>query len=221
MRFLLVEDSDALAEAVASRLALDGHGVDRAATLAEAEIFMDSAPYDLVLLDISLPDGDGRTFLAQQRRAGRETPVIMMTASASVTDRVATLDQGADDYLTKPFDFEELQARCRAVLRRHSGVADSRRQFAGFTFDALGATVTVGGEVRALRARELRLLEILLSRPGQTYSKPHLIDRLFSFDEEVSDNAIEVYIGRLRRKLDGSGARLETLRGVGYRLIPE
>ena len=221
MRFLLVEDSDDLAAAVASRLALDGHGVDRAATLLEARSFLDSAPYDLILLDISLPDGDGRDFLARERQARRDTPVIMMTASASLSDRVSTLDQGADDYITKPFDFAELLARCRAVLRRHAGAADSRQHFKGFTFDALAATLTIGDETRELRARELRLLEILLSRPGQTYSKSHLIDRLFSFDEEVSDNAIEVYVGRLRRKLDGSGARLETLRGVGYRLIPE
>ncbi|TRW99340.1 response regulator transcription factor [Paracoccus sp. M683] len=221
MRFLLVEDSDDLATAVASRLAMDGHGVDRAASLGEARDFLAAAPYDLILLDISLPDGDGRDFLAQERGARRDIPVIMMTASASVSDRVATLDQGADDFITKPFDFAELQARCRAVLRRRQGVVDSRQHFAGFIFDALAATLTVGDEVRELRARELRLLEILLSRPGQTYSKPHLIDRLFSFDEEVSDNAIEVYVGRLRRKLEGSGARLETLRGVGYRLIPE
>ncbi len=221
MRFLLVEDSDELADAVASRLGLDGHGVDRAATLAEAGEYLGAAPYDLILLDISLPDGDGRDFLARERLARRDTPVIMMTASASVSDRISTLDQGADDYITKPFDFAELQARCRAVLRRHAGAADSRQRFAGFVFNSLAATLTIGDETRELRARELRLLEILLSRPGQTYSKSHLIDRLFSFDEEVSDNAIEVYVGRLRRKLDGSGARLETLRGVGYRLIPE
>jgi two-component system, OmpR family, response regulator TctD len=189
--------------------------------LEDARHFLESAPYDLILLDISLPDGDGRDFLARERAARRDTPVIMMTASASVGDRVSTLDQGADDYITKPFDFAELQARCRAVLRRRNGTADSRRHFAGFTFDALAATVSIGDETRELRARELRLLEILLSRPGQAYSKAHLIDRLFSFDEEVSDNAIEVYVGRLRRKLEGSGARLETLRGVGYRLIPE
>nr|WP_111298010.1 response regulator transcription factor [Paracoccus saliphilus] len=221
MRFLLVEDSNELARAVASRLAMEGHGVDHAATLEDARHFLESAPYDLILLDISLPDGDGRDFLASERAARRDTPVIMMTASASVSDRVSTLDQGADDYITKPFDFAELQARCRAVLRRRDGAADSRRHFAGFTFDALAATVLIGDETRELRARELRLLEILLSRPGQAYSKAHLIDRLFSFDEEVSDNAIEVYVGRLRRKLEGSGARLETLRGVGYRLIPE
>ena len=137
MRFLLVEDSDELAKAVAMRLALDGHGVDRAATLSEAAEFLETAPYDLILLDISLPDGDGRDFLARERMARRDTPVIMMTASASVSDRISTLDRGADDYITKPFDFAELQARCRAVLRRHAGAADSRRHFAGFTFDAL------------------------------------------------------------------------------------
>jgi two-component system response regulator TctD len=221
MRFLLVEDSEDLAKAVASHLTLEGHGVDHAATLADASHFLGSAPYDLILLDISLPDGDGRDFLVRERAARRDTPVIMMTASASVSDRVMTLDQGADDYITKPFDFAELQARCRAVLRRRDGTVDSRRHFTGFIFDQLAATLTIGTEVRELRARELRLLEILLSRPGQAYSKAHLIDRLFSFDEEVSDNAIEVYVGRLRRKLDGSGARLETLRGVGYRLSPE
>lgn len=222
MRFLLVEDSDELANAVASRLMMDSHGVDRAATLSEAHDYLEAAPYDLILLDISLPDGDGRDFLSREREARRDTPVIMMTASASVSDRVNTLDQGADDFIIKPFDFAELQARCRAVLRRsHSRVSDSRQHFAGFTFDALAATLTIGDEVRELRARELRLLEILLSRPGQAFSKSHLIDRLFSFEESVSDNAIEVYIGRLRRKLEGSGAKLQTLRGVGYRFVPE
>lgn len=221
MRFLLIEDSADLAAAVAARLAMDGHGVDHAATLASAADHLAAAPYDLILLDISLPDGDGRGFLAAQRRAGCATPVIMMTASASVTDRVDTLDLGADDYVTKPFDFAELEARCRAVLRRRGGVAQPARQFAGFAFDPLAATLTVAGETRALRTRELRLLEILLTRPGQTFSKSHLIDRLFSYDETVSDNAIEVYIARLRRKLEGSGARLETQRGLGYRLFPE
>lgn len=221
MRFLLVEDSDDLASAVMSRLAIEGHAVDHAANLADARLLLRSAPYDLILLDIALPDGNGQEFLVHERAAGCETPVIMMTASASVDSRVGALDQGADDYITKPFNFAELQARCRAVLRRHAGAADSRRHFAGFVFDQLAATITVAGEPRELRARELRLLEILLSPPGQTYSKAHLIDRMFSFDEEVGDNVIEVYVGRLRRKLAGSGARLETLRGIGYRLIPE
>lgn len=222
MRFLLVEDSDELADVVVSRLTMDCHGVDRAATLAEAREYLESAPYDLILLDTSLPDGDGRDFVARERETHKDTPVIMMTAIASVNDRGRALGLGVDDFIIKPFDFAELQARCRAVLRRsHAKISDSRQHFAGFTFDALAATLTVGDEVRELRARELRLLEILLSRPGQAFSKSHLIDRLFSFEELVSENAIEVYIGRLRRKLEGSGAKLQTLRGVGYRFTPE
>lgn len=221
MRFLLVEDNDDLAQAIVARLSLDGHGVDRAATLDDADHFTAGAPYDLILLDLALPDGDGRQFLTRARARGIDTPVIVLTASSAVGDRVDTLDIGADDYMTKPFDFNELEARCRAILRRRGGVAQSLRQFAGFAFDPLAATLTIGAETRELRARELRLLEILLTRPGQTFSKSHLIDRLFSYDEAVSDNAIEVYVGRLRRKLDGSGARLETLRGLGYRLLPE
>lgn len=218
MRFLLVEDNADLAASVAARLQLDGHAVDRAATLAEAEECLAAVGYDLILLDIMLPDGDGRSFLARHRRAERQTPVIVMTARASVSDRVDALDIGADDYITKPFDFAELEARCRAVLRRRGGAAQTARQFADVSFDPLAATVTIGGESRDLRSREVRLLELFLSAPGRILSKEHLLDRLFSFSEPVSDNAIEVYVGRLRKKLAGSEARIETVRGLGYRL---
>jgi two-component system response regulator TctD len=144
--------------------------------------------------------------------------VIVMTARAAVSDRVALLDTGADDYITKPFDFAELEARVRAVLRRKHGAAQTLRSFADLTFDPLTATLTVAGETRELRNRELRLFEILLSGPDRIFSKGQLCDRLFSAAEAVSDNAIEVYVGRLRRKLDGSRARIETVRGVGYKL---
>jgi two-component system response regulator TctD len=218
MRFLLVEDNADLARSVAARLSLDGHGVDHAASLAEAADHLATAAYDLILLDIMLPDGDGRDFLAGHRRARRDTPVIVMTARAAVSDRVALLDTGADDYITKPFDFAELEARVRAVLRRKHGAAQTLRSFADLTFDPLTATLTVAGETRELRNRELRLFEILLSGPDRIFSKGQLCDRLFSAAEAVSDNAIEVYVGRLRRKLDGSRARIETVRGVGYKL---
>lgn len=218
MRYLLIEDHDDLAASVATRLALDGHGVDRAATLAEAAECLRDAPYDLILLDISLPDGDGRGFLSAQRRAGLDTPIIVMTARAAVSDRVDVLDLGADDYVTKPFDFAELEARCRAVIRRRGGAAQTVRDFAGLTFNPLTATVTVAGEARELRSRELRLLEILIAAPDRLFSKAQLCDRLFSYAEAVSDNAIEVYVARLRKKLEGSRVRIETLRGVGYRL---
>jgi two-component system response regulator TctD len=218
MRFLLVEDNADLARSVAARLSLDGHGVDHAASLAEAADHLATAAYDLILLDIMLPDGDGRDFLARHRRERRDTPVIVMTARAAVSDRVALLDTGADDYITKPFDFAELEARVRAVLRRKHGAAQTLRTFADLTFDPLTATLTVAGETRELRNRELRLFEILLSGPDRIFSKGQLCDRLFSAAEAVSDNAIEVYVGRLRRKLDGSRARIETVRGVGYKL---
>jgi len=218
LRFLLVEDNTELAQSVQKRLALDGHAVDWASSLQEAEDHLNVAIYDLILLDIMLPDGDGRDFLAAHRRAKRDTPVIVMTARAAVSDRVALLDTGADDYITKPFDFAELEARCRAVLRRRGGAAQTQLQFADLTFDPLSATITIDGETRELRNRELRLFEILVAAPDRIHSKAQLCDRLFSFAETVSDNAIEVYVGRLRKKLTGSAAKIETVRGVGYRL---
>lgn len=218
MRFLLVEDNSDLAQSVQKRLSLDGHGVDWAASLADAEDHLATASYDLILLDIMLPDGDGRDFLAAHRRAQRDTPVIVMTARSAVSDRVALLDTGADDYVTKPFDFEELEARVRAVLRRRSGVSQTRITFADLTFDPLSATLSFAEQTRELRSRELRLFEVLISAPDRIFSKGQLCDRLFAASEAVTDNAIEVYVGRLRKKLDGSGARIETVRGVGYRL---
>jgi two-component system response regulator TctD len=218
MRFLLVEDAADLARSVQDLLRLNGHGVDWAASLAEAQDCLNAAGYDLILLDIALPDGDGRLFLKDLRRAGTDTPVIMMTARSAVADRVDALDGGADDYLTKPFDLAELEARARAVLRRRGGAAQTVRRFADLTFDPLTATLTVAGETRELRNRELRLFEVLLGAPDRIFSKDQLCDRLFSFAESVTDNAIEVYVGRLRRKLDGSAARIETVRGLGYRL---
>lgn len=218
MRFLLVEDNPDLAQSVAERLRLDGHAVDPAGSLADAEDCLAAAQYDLILLDISLPDGDGRDFLRQARRSGRDTPIIVMTARAEVSDRVDVLDLGADDYVTKPFDFAELEARCRAVLRRRGSALQTVQHFAGMTFNPLNASVSIGGEMRELRNRELRLLEILLAAPERIFSKAQICDRLFSYAESVTDNAIEVYVARLRKKLEGSGAKIETVRGLGYRL---
>lgn len=218
MRFLLVEDNPDLAESVAERLRLDGHAVDPAGSLSDARDCLAAAPYDLILLDISLPDGDGREFLARERRSGRDTPIIVMTARADVSDRVDVLDLGADDYVTKPFDFSELEARCRAVLRRRGVALQTIQHFAGMTFNPLTASLSVAGELRELRNRELRLLEILLAAPERIFSKAQICDRLFSYAESVTDNAIEVYVARLRKKIDGSGARIETVRGIGYRL---
>ncbi len=221
MRFLLVEDNTQLAKAVADRLVLDGHVVDHAADLETAHGFINVTSYDLILLDIMLPDGDGRDFLTAHRRNENRTPVIVLTARSQISDRVSLLDLGADDYIMKPFDFSELEARCRAVLRRQGGAANNLRHFADVAFDALGGTIIIDGCTITLRNRELRLLETFFAAPNQIFSKTHLMDRLFSFAEDVSENAIEVYVGRLRKKLEGSRAKLETVRGIGYRLVEQ
>ena len=218
MRFLLIEDNESLARAAVDRLSLDGHVVDHAGNLAEAQDFSATTDYDLILLDIMLPDGDGRSFLKAHRDRRAETPVIVTTARSEVSDRVSILDLGADDYITKPFDFSELEARCRAVLRRRGGAASNLKQLGDVEFDSLSGTLRIGDEAIRLRNRELRLFEVFASSPDQIFSKAKLLDRLFSYDEEASENAIEVYVGRLRRHLDGSRARIVTVRGLGYRL---
>ena len=218
MRFLLIEDNPKLAQAVVERLQLDGHAVDHADTLDAAGACMDVADYDLILLDIMLPDGDGRTFLEQHRRKADATPVIVLTARSEVSDRVGVLDLGADDYITKPFDFSELQARCRAVLRRRGGAARNQLTLGDVLFDSLAGTLSVDGKTIHLRNRELRLFEVFAGAPEQIFSKSKLVDRLFSYDDDVSENAIEVYVGRLRRHLAGTRAQIVTVRGLGYRL---
>ncbi|WP_281982573.1 response regulator transcription factor [Thalassorhabdomicrobium marinisediminis] len=218
MKYLLVEDNVDLADAIAARIKFDGHTVDHAARIDEAVAFVQTNEYDLILLDIMLPDGDGRGFLRQHRATANTTPVIVLTARSQVSDRISLLDLGADDYLTKPFDHAELQARCRAVLRRNAGAAHSTLRLGDVEFDSVGGVLKVGGAVITLRNRELRLLELLMTARGQVFSKQKLVDRLFSYDDDVSENAIEVYVARLRKHLEGSAVQITTLRGLGYRL---
>ncbi len=221
MKYLLVEDNQELANAVASRMRIDGHVIDHATNLGDATAFAETGEYDLILLDIMLPDGDGRSFLKQHRARDQSTPVIVLTARSQVSDRIGSLDLGADDYVTKPFDHAELEARCRAVLRRQSGKATTKIELGGAVFDPVEGRLDVCGEAVSLRNRELRLLELLINAPGQVFSKQKLADRLFSYDDDVSENAIEVYIGRLRKHLDASQLKITTLRGLGYRLDHE
>lgn len=218
MKFLLVEDNQELANAITSRMRLGGHVIDHAANLEDASAFANTEDYDLILLDIMLPDGDGRTFLKQHRKGDSDTPVIVLTARSQVSDRIGSLDLGADDYVTKPFDQAELEARCRAVLRRKSGNSKATIETGGIVFDSVAGHLSVAGEPIKLRNRELRLLELFLNAPGQIFSKQKLADRLFSYDDDVSENAIEVYVGRLRKHLEQSDLGITTLRGIGYRL---
>lgn len=219
MRFLLVEDNLKLAKALCDRFAMEGHVADHADCLADAELSSRTVSYDMILLDIMLPDGDGREFLRTHRSANNPTPVIVLTARSEVSDRVGLLDLGADDYITKPFDFSELQARIRAVMRRLGGSANNAKTFGDVVFDSTSGEITIAGATEQLRNREMRLLEVFFAAPGQIFSKSHLMDRLFSFSDDVSENAIEVYVGRLRRKLEPSNASIETVRGLGYRMV--
>lgn len=221
MKFLLVEDNLELANAITSRMRLDGHVIEHAATIEDATAFTEVTEFDLILLDIMLPDGDGRSFLKEHRARQMDTPVIILTARSQVSDRIGSLDLGADDYVTKPFDHAELEARCRAVLRRKAGKSRSVIELAGIVFDPVAGKMSVRGKSVTLRNRELRLLELLINAPEQVFSKQKLSDRLFSYDEDVSENAIEVYIGRLRKHLEPSDLNITTLRGLGYRLDHE
>lgn len=218
MRFLLVEDNAQLAEAVVDRLGLDGHVVDHAADIETAWDYAATTSYDLILLDIMLPDGDGRAFLARHRAEQSQTPIIVVTARSEVSDRVGILDLGADDYMIKPIDFSELEARCRAVLRRRRGEARNLHTLGDLKFDSRAGTILIDGRSMQLRTRELRLFEVFANAPGQIFPKAALVDRLCSYDEEVTENAIEVYVGRLRRRLEGSNIQITTVRGLGYRL---
>ena len=218
MRFLLVEDNQELASAVVERLQLDSHVVDHANDLQSAFDFTATTDYDLILLDIMLPDGDGRTFLQRRRAGASQTPVIVLTARSQVSDRVGLLDLGADDYMVKPIDFSELEARCRAVLRRKGGSARNIITHGGLIFDPVAGALTIDGQEISLRTRELRLLEIFLNNPSKIIPKSKLMDRLFSYDEEATENAIEVYVARLRRHLAPSIVSIKTIRGSGYKL---
>ena len=221
MKYLLIEDNTELAQAIGARLQIDGHVMDHADNFADAVSFSNSGDYDLILLDIMLPDGDGTDFLAHHRASHKDTPVIVLTARSQVSDRVNMLDLGADDYMTKPFDHAELEARCRAVLRRKSGSTQTVIRLADVEFDPVAGYLKVSGEKRTLRNRELRLLEVFMNAPGQIFSKQKLVDRLFSYDNDVSENAIEVYVARVRKHLEDSSLSITTARGIGYRLDSE
>ena len=169
--------------------------------LSEAKHFASVTHFDIILLDIMLPDGDGRDFLRAIRAKNNNTPVIAMTARSEISDRIDLLDIGADDYIIKPFEFAELEARCRAVLRRHSGQDQLALNYGNVTLYPLIAMLEVHDQKISLRNRELRLLEIFFNSPEIIFSKEQLTDRLFSISEEVTDNAIEVYVGRVRKKL--------------------
>jgi two-component system response regulator TctD len=216
MRILIVEDTEDLAEAIARRLKKLGHAVDLVADGTEADEMLRTETYHLVVLDLMLPGLEGEAVLQRLRQRRVRTPVLVLTARVSVDDKVGVLDHGADDYLVKPFDFRELEARCRALLRRRHGMEASAVRFGDCVFDMAARSVSLAGQPVELSAREFSLLELLLSNRGRVLSKDALIDQLCGHDEAVAPNAIELYVSRLRRKLEGSAVKIRTLRGLGY-----
>lgn len=222
MRLLLVEDTRDLAEATQARFEREGIACDLAPSLAVAEDCVAVQRYDVIVLDINLPDGSGTELLQGLRAAGNRTPVLMLTALFSVEDRVGSLNLGADDYLVKPFDHRELEARVRALWRREQGRKGGEVKLGSLMWDPGARTLRQDGVPVALTRRELALFDLLVRNPGAVISKERLFEGLFSFDEaEVGLNAVELYVARLRKKLAPGGVRIETQRGIGYRLTQD
>lgn len=215
MRLMIVEDDEPIGRAIVGILRQQGYAVDWEQDGAQAAEVLAYQAYDAIVIDIGLPGTDGISILRDLRRRGIATPVLMLTARTGIDDRVNALDFGADDYLAKPFDPREFLARCRALLRRHDGQGSDRIEIGEVVFDGTGKTLTVGDVRMILPNREFRLLEILLRRRGQFLSKDQIAEHLFDFTDEVGPNAIEVYVGRLRRKL-GDALHIRTVRGLGY-----
>lgn len=216
MRTLLVEDDAVLGAAVRDQLSSDGHSVDWVTRLDAARDAMAGAAHDLVLLDLMLPDGRGIVFLKSLRVAGNVTPVIILTALDQVSDRIEGLKAGADDYLVKPFDLDELSARIGSVARRYSGNPNPIIRIGPLEIDIARRSVRREGKAVQLTAREWALLDAFLTRPGQLLSKSQLEEKLYDFDSEIESNTIEVHVSRLRKKLGPD--LIETERGLGYRL---
>lgn len=216
MRVLLIEDDTVLGAAVRDQVDSDGHSVDWVTRLDAAADHVVSASYDLILLDLMLPDGRGITFLRQIRTKGDVTPVIILTALDQISDRIEGLNAGADDYLVKPFNLSELSARLNAVARRYAGNPNPLIEIGDLQIDLAARSIIRAGKSVTLTAREWVLFEAFVQRPGRILSKAQLEERLYSFDAEIESNTIEVHVSRLRKKL---GRKiLETQRGVGYRL---
>jgi two-component system response regulator TctD len=219
MRILLVEDTVDVGEAIVARFERIGHTVDWEKDGQVADELLEVQAYDLLILDVNLPALDGFSILKHLRQRKSKTPVLVLTARSQVDDRVDALDLGADDYLVKPFDYRELEARARALLRRSAGEPTNLLTCGNVTIDRGSRAVTIDGAPIDLTRRELTLLEILAARPGRIFGKDELVDQLFGFGDEPSPNAIEQYVARLRKKLAGSGAEIRTLRGLGYQIV--
>lgn len=216
MRILVVEDDAMLLDGLKVGLGLHGFTVDAVASCDDARAALATAEFDAIVLDLMLPDGSGLDILRDLRRRQHATPVLLLTAKDTVADRIGGLDSGADDYLGKPFDLDEVAARLRAISRRAAGRASPVLAWNGIELDPGRRTVEVDGEPVGLSRREFSILEALMRHPGTVLSKDQLADRLYGWAEDVESNAVEVHVHHLRVKI-GRDA-IETVRGLGYRL---
>ena len=215
MRILVVEDDALLATGLTSALTRAGHAIEHASTGKHADLLLIEQKFDLVVLDVGLPDIDGFEVLRRMRQRRSSTSVLVLTARDAVEDRVHGLDIGADDYLTKPFSVTEFEARVRALLRRAAAPV-ARWSIAGLTIDLAAKRVRIGEQQVYLTPREWGLLELFLAHPGHVLSKDQIAESLYSFDEQLSANAIEVHVSRLRGKIEAAGVYIRTVRGFGY-----
>lgn len=217
MHILIAEDDEVLADGLCRSMRQQGYAVDYVSDGFEADLMLKGAqPFDLVVLDLGLPRMDGLSVLRNMRERNRQIPVIILTARDGVGDRVKGLDLGADDYLVKPFSLAELEARVRALIRRGLCGVNPVFSCGTMTFDSVGRRAAINGELLELTTRELSVLEALMSRIGWVVSKEQLLERMYSYAEEASGNAIEVYIHRLRKKIESAGVTIKTIRGLGY-----
>ncbi|HDR9587264.1 TPA: response regulator transcription factor [Burkholderia stabilis] len=218
MRILVVEDDAEIGAAIRNRLARLGHAVDLETDGATANGLLRVERFDLVVLDANLPGMDGFSVLRNLRASGSKTPVLLVTARSAIDDRVSGLGLGADDYLVKPFDYRELDARVQALLRRNSGHANDVLTLGGLVIDRSSRLAELDGQPLSLSRQEFALLEILASRPQRIFSKEELLNQLFSFGNEPTTNAVEQYVTRVRKKLQGSSVEIRTARGMGYQI---
>lgn len=218
MRILVVEDNPTLADGLAAVLRVAGYAVDVVHDGVSADAVLGTESFDLVVLDLSLPEMDGLEVLRRMRARKNASAVLVLTARGALDERVRGLDLGADDYMTKPFEVSELEARVRVLLRRQAGLRQSTVAFGNLTLDTVSRTVSALGQPLDIPARELSVLETLLLKAGKVVGKQSIIESLAAFDDDLSENAVEQYVSRLRRRLAPYALTVRVARGLGYYL---
>jgi two-component system, OmpR family, response regulator len=221
MRILIAEDDATLANGLIRALTQTNYAVDHVSNGVQADLMLQESVYDLVILDLGLPKMDGMEALKRLRQRGNKVAVLILTARDAIESRVKGLDLGADDYLTKPFNLDELEARVRALIRRGQLGSNTPLQCANLSLNVADKLAMNADSPLTLSAREFSLLEVLMTRTNKVVNKEQLLEALCNWENEIGDNAIEVYVYRLRKKIEPSGVRIRTIRGLGYLLEAE